>query len=361
VSTSRHPTVQWIKAQVLHHTRPRTVTIIIGATADLVRSIAANALWRQQVVVLKRSVKRPTLTNPDRRLRVLLARLPGRWKEALFLVKPETRLDWHRQLFRLVWCRKSAVKASEPRRPAETIAVIKQMARETRLWGADRMRGELLKLGLRVSKHTIQKYMRGARPRQASGQTWTTFLHNHAKDIWTCACLPVIDLFFRQHFAFFIVELASRRVVHMAVTDAPTDAWTAQHLREATPFGVGPKYLIRDNDSRYGCQLAHVAAGANIKVLKTPVAAPNAKAVVERFLGSVRRERLDHLLVLNLTHLRRVLKEYVDYFNHVPPHQGLQQAIPRPLTSAPIGQGEPGLVRAISVLGGLHHSYPRAA
>ncbi|MEP7289665.1 MAG: integrase [Chloroflexota bacterium] len=127
--------------------------------------------------------------------------------------------------------------------------------------------------------------------------------------------MPVINLFFRQYFVFFIVELASRRVVHFSVTTHPTDAWAAQQLREATPFGKGPKYLIRDNDSKYGVAFARAAAGARIKVLKTPVAAPNANAVCERFQKSVRRECLDHLFVLSQRHLYRIIHVYVSYFN----------------------------------------------
>jgi putative transposase len=142
--------------------------------------------------------------------------------------------------------------------------------------------------------------------------------------------LPVINLFFRQYFVFFIVELASRRVVHFGVTVHPTDAWAAQQLREATPFGEGPRFLIRDNDGKFGPEFARVAAGAGIKVLKTPVAAPNANAVCERFQGSVRRECLDHVFVLGQRHLYRIIKAYVDYFNLERPHQGIDQSIPVP-------------------------------
>lgn len=168
-----------------------------------------------------------------------------------------------------------------------------------------------------------------------------------------------MELLFRQYFTFFIVELASRKVVHVGVTDAPTDAWTAQQLREATPFGEDPKYLIHDRDSKFGTQFAHVAAGANIHVLQTSVHAPNANAVVERFLGSVRRECLDHLFILGPKHLLRVLKEYIDYFVHHRPHQGLQQRIPNPLpASGPVPHTR---VVPQPILGGLHHSYSQAA
>jgi hypothetical protein len=183
------------------------------------------------------------------------------------------------------------------------------MAAENRLWGAERSRGELLKLGIRVSKRTVLKYVRRSRPPHHQGQTWQTFVHHHAHEIWPCDFLQVTDLWFRSLFTFFLIELESRSVVHVGVTRHPTDAWIAQQLREATPFGVRPRYLIRDNDSRYGTQVARVGATSRIEVLRTPFSAPRANAICERFLGSVRRECLDHLLIPRERQLGRVLRE----------------------------------------------------
>ena len=208
-----------------------------------------------------------------------------------------------------------------------------------------------------MAKWTIQKYMREARPPR-SGQTWATFLHNHAQDIWAADFLPVTDLLFRPLYAFFVIELASRRVVHVGVTRHPSDPWVAQQLREATPFGQHPKHLITDNDSKYGPLFAHVAAATGIDHVHTAYRAPLMNAVCERFLGSVRRECLDHVLVLSEGHLRRVLQEYVAYFNAERPHQGLQQRIPDPSAGPTAGTG---LIDATPVLGGLHHSHRRAA
>ncbi len=356
--------LKWIEQQLLSQTKPRTTATIVGITGDVLRSRAEllleNALLRQQLVILKRSVKQVQPTHTDRRILVWLTSRLRTWREALLVVKPETILTWHKTLFRLFWRQKSTAGAGRPPLAADTVALIKQMAVDNRLWSAERIRGELLKLGIKVCKRTIQKYIRQARPERPCGQTWTTFLHNHATQIWACDFLPIIDLFFRQFYAFFIVELGSRRIVHVGVTDAPTDAWTAQQLREATPFGEGPKYLVRDNDSKYGHQFAHVAAGANIEVLKTPVGAPNANAVCERFLGSVRRECLDHLLLIGLRPIARVLKEYVTYFNHHRPHQGIEQRIPDPL-AAPPTSGSATKITRTPILGGLHHSYQQAA
>ncbi len=360
-----HKGMQWLNQKLQQWSRPTDGYAVMETVTDLLRPkselVLENALLRQQVIVLQRQIKRPKMSNLDRRLLVLLAsRLRG-WRSALLVVKPETLLLWHRDLFRLVWRHKSRAKVGRPHLAPEVIALIKQMAKANPLWGSERIRGELLKLNLQVAKRTIQKYIRQVRLRRPSGQTWRTFLHNHAPDIWACDFLPVVSLFFRQYFVFFIVELASRRVVHFGVTAHPTDAWAAQQLREATPFGQGPRFLIRDNDGKYGPEFARVADGAGIKILKTPVAAPNANAVVERFQKSVRRECLDHLFVFGERHLHRLIKAYVTYFNLERPHQGLDQGLPIPSTPLTPGSADAQSIRAFPVLGGLHNVYRRAA
>jgi len=164
----------------------------------------------------------------------------------------------------------------------------------------------------------------------------------------------------RALFAFFIIDLGSRRVVHVGVTRHPTDAWLAQQLREATPFGLAPRFLIRDNDATFGAQFARVAAGSRIEVLRTPIRAPRANAICERFLGSVRRACLDHLLILHENQLRRVLRAYCAYVNTARPHQGIGQAISE--TTGHMGTLHPAApIVALPVLGGLHHDYRRAA
>ncbi len=359
-SAALRGTHRWLLAQ----TKPTTGTLVGGAVADVARSkaalIAENALLRQQVIVLQRQIKRPAFRPRDRVLLVLLARLVRGWRSALLIVQPDTLLRWHRQGYRLVWRTTSAVATKRPQVSEETVALIKRMAAENRLWGAERIRGELLKLGIRVGKRTVQRHMRSERPPHPNGQTWATFLHNHAADVWACDFLPVIDLRFRALVAFFIVDLSSRRVVHVGVTRHPTDAWVAQQLREATPFDTGPRFLIRDNDAKFGAQFARVAAGSRIKVPRTPVRGPRANAICERFLGSVRRECLDHLLILHEDQLRSVLRAYCAYFNAARPHQGIEQAIPE--TTGHMGTLHPATpVVSLPVLGGLHHDYRRAA
>jgi putative transposase len=232
------------KRQILHYsrrmcqrllkcTRPTNHSLLGGTLTDLARTrselLAENALLRQQLIMLRRQVKRPTCTKTDRMLLVVLARAIRRWKQALLIVQPDTLLCWHRQAFRWFWRQRSKPASRKPRVAAETIAWIQTMALNNRLWGTERLRGELLKLGIRVSKRTIQKYRRQKRGRPTS-QTWSTFLHNHAHGIWACDFLPVTDLFFRSFFAFFILELQSRKVLQVGVTRHPTDAWVAQQL-----------------------------------------------------------------------------------------------------------------------------------
>lgn len=339
---------------------------IAAAARDVVRPrselVAENALLRQQLIVVRRKIKRPPLNDADRILMVLLAKLDQAWRDALHLVKPDTLLRWHRDLFKLVWRRKSHRGGVQPRRLSkDTIELIMTMARDNATWGAERIRGELLKLGIRVSKRTIQKYMKRARPPGQRGQTWKTFLKNHADDIWACDFLQLYDALFQPIFAFFIVNHGTREVVHVGVTRTPTDQWAAQQLREATPFGEAPRFLIRDNDGKYGRHFAAVAEGSGIEVVRIPPRSPDLNPICERYLGSVRRECLDHVVILSEAHLRRVLEEYAHrYFNKARPHQGVGQCVPGDDAVGPPDEAS-GKVVALPVLGGLHHDYRRAA
>jgi len=359
------PILRQLRDIVLEWTKPMSETLVGGSAQDVVKTkselLVENALLRQQLIVLKRQVKRPELRGRDRFLLVALASKLRHWRQALLVVKPETLLRWHRELFRLIWKRKSAAPARKPRVPAEAIALIRKMAQENKLWGAERIQGELLKLNIKLAKRTIQKYMRMAQPARSGGQTWATFLKNHASHIWACDFLPVVDFAFQHLYAFFIVEHGSRRVVHVGVTRHPTDAWVAQQLREATPFGEHPRYLIRDNDSKFGAQFARVAVGSGITILKTPFHAPKANAICERFLGSVRRECLDHFLILSESHLQHILQEYVAYFNQERPHQGIAQQLPAPREHVSNPVPRSASVQSRSFLGGLHHAYQRVA
>jgi putative transposase len=318
--------------------------------------VLENAVLRHQVNVLRRGSKRRKLHLIDRLKLLLGARLLPSWRRAIAIVQPETILRWHRAGFHLFWRRRSLPRKKSPL-PSETIDLIRDMAARGRLWGAERIRGELLKVGINVSKRTVQKYMRGARGRRDGGQSWATFVKNHAERMWACDFIQTHDILFRQVYAFFIVHLGSRRVVHVAATRHPTQAWTAQQLRNATMDGDVPAVLLRDRDDKFGPAFDRVAQGVGAKVIRTAVRAPNMNSVAERFVSSARRELLDHVLLADDLHLASMLRQYQRYFNESRPHQGPGQRIPAGPATV-IDPSKPIIVT--SVLGGLHVDYHRA-
>jgi transposase InsO family protein len=295
--------------------------------------------------------------SQDSGLMVGLSSMVRNWQSAVLLVKPDTVLRWHREGFRLLWRRKSkATKKPQLRISAETIELIRDMAARNKTWGAERIRGELLKLGICVAKRTIQRHMLAVRP-PGDGQSWKTFLRNHV--VWACDFVQVYDIWFRPLFAFVVIDVNEKTVVHVAVTRAPTERWTAQQLRQLTPFRKGPEFIIRDNDNKFGADFDRVAKGAGIRVLRTAIEAPLMNSTCERFIGSARRECLDHIIVLSEAHLRAVLDEWVGHFNRGRPHQGIEQRVPMPSDAA--SDAGAGKIVALPVLGGLHHDYRRAA
>ena len=299
-------------------TKPATVTLAVGAVFDMTRNrqdlLVENAILRQQLIVLKRSIKRPQFTTGDRARLTLLARLTNFWQSAMHIVQPDTILRWHRDMFRRYWKKRSMPKRHEPRIPRETIALIKQMARENPRWSIKKIPGELLKLEIVVDKRTIRKYIKQVRKNQG-GQNWRTFLTNHAHEIWACDFTTIHTLFFKPLYVFVIMEHESRIIVHTAVTTNPTDEWTAQQVREATPWGKRPKYLIHDNDGKFGGQFKGLLKGSGIKAIKTPPKAPRANALCERFMGSLQRECTDNFLIFHQHQLHRIISTYADYFN----------------------------------------------
>jgi transposase InsO family protein len=346
----------------------RLTDVARGFLADLLRTPdelrAENAFLRHQLMVAARRSKKPQFRTWDRFLLVALARMFSRWRAALVLVKPDTLLRWHRDGFRLPWKWRSRKKSPAPSCvPSGVVDLIRRMATENRLWGAERIRGELLKLGIAVSKRTIQRYLSKVRSTPPDGQRWSSFLRQQAAGIWACDFVEVHDLWFRCHYVFVVIHLETRQLLHAASTSAPTAAWTVQQLRDLTPFGVGPKLLLRDNDGKFTAAFDTIALDTGIRVIRTPVLAPKANAFVERFVGSLRRECLDHVLVLSGGHLQRVLDNYRSYFNASRPHQGIDQRRPAafdfPAMSTKFLPGT--TVDASPVLGGLHHDYRLAA
>ncbi|HEY5373323.1 MAG TPA: hypothetical protein VIK01_06530 [Polyangiaceae bacterium] len=222
MTTATRRALRHVSAALREASRPAAP--VFGMVTDLLRPrrflLAENVLLRQQLLVLQRQVKRPNLTAFDRAVIVAVSAITGTWRESVLLVKPETILRWHRQGFQMFWRWRTRQQKPQPRISSDTIELIGRMGRENCLWGAERIRGELLKLGIRVAKRTIQKYLkRGVQPRP-SGQRWATFLENHSKNIWACDFIQTYDIWFRPIFAFFIINVGTREVAHVSATRA---------------------------------------------------------------------------------------------------------------------------------------------
>lgn len=322
--------------------------------------MAENLCLRQQLAVLTRQQKRPHLHDRDRRFWILMARWLPRWRECVVIVRPETVLAWHRRGWRAYWRWKSKHrKPGRGRIPLALRQLIRRMAQENPLWGQVRIMAELLKLGCLVSPRTVRKYMHRSWTGTPSPH-WRAFLTQHAKDIWACDFLGVRSVTFQTLYVFFLIRHDTREIAHLRVTRHPTAAWTGQQLTNACFDREPPRYLIRDRDSIYGLECARRAASLGIREIRTPVRAPKANAIAERFVGTLRRECLDHVFVFNEEHLQKLLDEFVEYYNRQRPHRSLNQQ--PPCSPWPTSTGPPtGEVVAQPVLGGLHHVYRRAA
>jgi putative transposase len=266
-------------------------------------------------------------------------------------VKPATVVAWHRRGFRLYWTWKCRRRGGRPRTPYEVRTLIRTMSAANPLWGAPRIHGELLKLGIDVSQTTVAKYMpRRTRP---PSPTWRTFLANHASQIVAADFFVVPTVTYRLLFVLVLLAHERRRLVHVAVTAHPTAAWTAQQLREAFPHDRAPRLLVHDRDSAFAA-VGRTVAAMGIRHIWTAPQSPWQNGFAERVIGSIRRECLDHLIVFNEAGLRRILRQYVDYYHASRTHLGLAKDTPcvRPVTTS-------GAVVAIPQLGGLHHRYDR--
>jgi putative transposase len=320
--------------------------------------VLENLLLRHQLAVLTR----PTRTRPrtrlhlwDKLLWVLARQLCVAWREHLMLVTPDTVVRWHRQGWRLFWRWKSRYRGGRPQLSPEVRELIVTMSRENPLWGTERIRGELLKLDIVVSTRSIRRY-RWRGPRRPPSQTWRTFLRNHAHHLWAADLFTVPTLTFKALYVLVFIAHGRRELVHVNVTSNPTSAWVWRQLIEATPWNQRPRHLLRDRDAVYGRDFRQRARRIGIDAIATPVRSPRANAIAERVIGTLRRECLDHLIVLDEQHLRSVLAEYVAYYNQDRPHRtlGLQTPEPRPRPTT-------GPIRSRPVLNGFHHVYERAA
>lgn len=317
--------------------------------------VLENLVLRHQLGVALRTNPTPRLRRRDRVLWVWIDRLWPASRQHLLIVRPETVLRWHRKGWRLYWTWRSRGRIGRPRLPAEVKDLIARISRENRLWGTERIRGELLKLGLVVSNRSIRRY-RWRKPRPEGSQAWRTFLRNHLDGIWAADLLVVQTVGYRVLYVILFISHRRRELVHFNVTSHPTSAWVWRQLVEATPWAGQPSHLIHDGDAVYGRDFDIRTRAVGIIGVQTPRRAPNANAIAERVVRSIRAECLDHLIVINERHLTAVLREFVDYYNHDRPHRTLALASP-----VPIQPSRDGPVTSREVLGGLHHAHGRAA
>jgi putative transposase len=316
-----------------------------------------NLALRHQLAVLQRTARRPRLRTADRLLWVLLSRMWSGWMDAISVVQPATVIRWQRTGFKLVWTWRS--RRSGPGRPAvapEVRVLIRQMSRANPLWGAPRIHGELQKLGIEISQAAVSKYV--VRHRKPPSQTWRPFLENHLGSLVSVDFFVVPTVLFKVLFVFVVLAHDRRRVVHVNVTDAPTAQWTAQQLVEAFPWETTPRYVLRDRDAVYGVTFSSRARTMGIHEVKTAPRSPWQNPYVERFIGTLRRECLDHVVVLNETHLRRLLSAYLIYYHRARTHLSLAKDAPEP---RPVERLDEGRIVETPMVGGLHHRYGRRA
>ncbi|MFH1679892.1 MAG: integrase core domain-containing protein, partial [Candidatus Eisenbacteria bacterium] len=335
------------------------IALLLRTASSACRSrralVLENLALRHRLQVLQRSGRRPRFQPIDRGLWVLLSRLWTEWRSSLVLVKPEAVVSWHRKGFRLYWRWKSG-KPGRPCVPKNVRDLIRRMSSENPRWGAPRIYGELLKLGIDIAEPTVSKYM--VRPKSPPSQTWKTFLHNHVDEMVSVDFSSVPTATFRILYVFVVLSHERRRIVHFNVTDSPSSLWTARQLIQAFPWDTAPKCLLRDRDSIYGPEFHRAAHNLGFKQVKTSPHSPWQNPYVERLIGSIRRECLDHMIIFNEDHLRRVLREYFRYYTDSRTHIGLGKDCPEPRPVLPPEMGE---VISIPQVGGLHHRYTRKA
>ncbi len=336
------------------------MSILAGFTATI-RTRASMQFeilaLRHQLSLLQRNRRRVPFRRVDRLLWVTLLRLWPGWRRALMLVKPDTVVGWHRKGFRLYWKWKSRHRcAGRPGTPKEIRVLIREMSSNNVLWGAPRLHGELLKLGIEVSQATVAKYM--VKHRKPPSQTWRAFLENHIRKLVSVDFFVVPTVSFRILYVFLILAHERRRVVHFNVTEHPTAEWTAAQLMQAFPWDTAPGYLLRDRDGIYGEAFRTQAANMAICEVLTVPRSPWQSPYVERLIGSIRRECLDHVIVIDQSSLRWQVASYLEYYHGSRSHLSLGKDTPDKRAIEP---PELGRVIAIPKVGGLHHRYERRA
>ena len=329
------------------------LAVLASPFRSKIRLEAENAVLRHQLIVLQRKLRgRVRLTNHDRWFLVQLYRWFPSILKVVRIIKPETLVRWHRAGFRSYWRWKSRRRGGRPQIDTELRVMIRRMSVENPLWGSPRIHGGLLKLGVAVAQSSVAKYM--VRRRGPPSQGWRTFLHNHAPDIAAMDLFVVPTIGFDLLYAFIIVRLDRRVLVWINVTTNPTAEWIARQLTEAFPWDEAPHCLIRDRDQIYGAIVTRRLRAMGIRDKPTAPASPWQNGFAERLIGSIRRECVDHFVVLGEAHLRRTLKSYARYYNETRTHLALDKDAPLSRTVKRAGR-----ILCRPVLGGLHHQYVR--
>jgi putative transposase len=299
--------------------------------------------------------RRHTFSPAFRILWVVLSKLLNEWEELVHVMKPETVKRWHSRAFRAWWRWKS--KAGRKPVALEIQQLIRRLSKENPLWGAERIRDVLVLMGYEApGEDTVRKYMVKLRKPRPATTNWLSFLRNHLNCSWAIDFCTVNTLGFQVLYVFLVFDHARREVLHFAITPNPSMEWVIQQLREATPFGEQPRYLFRDNDGIYGHGVRAFLISCDILEVRTAYQTAWQNPYVERFIGTLRQELLNHVIVLNQAHLERLLREFIDDYYHPRPHQGLSGETPLP--QPPPGEGD---LVSVPVLGGLHHRYLRLA
>jgi transposase InsO family protein len=309
---------------------------------------------RHQLNVLRRkSPKRSTFSKFDRPIFAGLYELAPNVLTALAIVKPETVIGWHRAGFRLYWRWKSRSPAGRPKLSADVRKLIRDISLANPLWGAPRIHGELLKLGINIGQTTVAKYM--ARNRRPPSQVWKTFLRNHADAIASIDLFVVPSISFRLLYGLLILKHDRREILCLSATAHPSAEWISRQLTEAYGWDEGPCYLVRDRDRAYGEVFTRRLRAMGIRDRPTAPRSPWQNGCCERLIGSIRRECLDHVLVFGERHLRHLLRTYADYYNRTRTHLSLDKDSPASRAIEPCGR-----ILAVPILGGLHHRYVSA-
>ena len=311
---------------------------------------------RQQVAVLKRKRPRPALNACDRLFWTILHRIWPRWTDVLLIVKPETVIGWHRTGFRLYWRWRSWPRGGRPRISQEVRDLIRRFAKENPDWGAPKIHAELQKLGFCLAERTVARYLRRLVRRSDPDRRWLSFLQNHREVIAAFDFFTVPTVTFRVLYCFFVIEHQRRKILHCNVTEHPTADWIVQQLREAFSETCRYRYVILDQDTRFDADVMTFLRAAGMKPKRTSVRAPWQNGIAERWIGSCRRELLDHVIALNEAHLRRLLRDYVNYHQQDRLHDSLAKDAPnrRAVDQRPAANAT---VISIPQLGGLHHRY----